>query len=223
MMLRLVRRAFAITACALLVAGMSAASVPVPELSTTPECLTLEPVNGASMFYRVTVVGTAGPLNAALVTVNFKAVADTLICWCNPRPTPRPPSFSASTNVSGVVEFNILGGGCIEYLLAAIPGTDKFAGDVFANGVRMGEFGTVSADAVDNGGNLPTSTLPVWDPAGSCAAGLADAVAHTTPLATATYDYCTDFNCDEVTGLADATTVTPYLASGASCPGNAGP
>lgn len=223
MMFRNVRRALAITACALLVAGVAAAAVPVPELSTTPQCLTLEPVNGPSMFYRVTVVGTAGPLNAASVTLVFRQVADTLVCWCSPRPTPRPPTFTGTTNVAGVVEYNLLGGGCVQFQLAAIPGTDKFAGDVFANGVRMGEFGTVSADAVDNAGNLPTSTNPVWDPLGNCAAGLADAVAHTTPLATATYNYCTDFNCDGVTGLADATTVTPYLASGSSCPGNANP
>jgi hypothetical protein len=86
----------------------------------------------------------------------------------------------------------------------------------------MAEFGTVSPDAVDAAGRLPTSTPALWNPAGMCATGLADAVQHTSPLSTATYEWCTDINCDNAVGVADAVILTPFLAGAASCTGDAG-
>ena len=92
---------------------------------------------------------------------------------------------------------------------------------VFADLCKMQECGVVSPDAVDNAGRKSTDT-PVWNPAGFCATGLADAVAHTTPLANATYSWCTDINADHAVTLSDATMLTPYLANAVSCAGNAG-
>ena len=155
--------------------------------------------------------------------MRFITVADTLICWCSPRPTPRPPSFFSNTNASGIATFNIAAGGCIESGLAAIPGSNDIAGEIFADAVKMREFGTVSPDAVDSAGRLTTSTPSLWDPAGNCSVGLADAVQHTTPLATAVYEWCTDINCDHSCGVADAVILTPFLAGAATCVGDAGP
>jgi hypothetical protein len=121
-----------------------------------------------------------------------------------------------------VATFNIRAGGCIQLGLTAIPGPNDFAGEIFSDGVKMQEFGVVSPDAVDASGRLPTNTSSLWDPAGTCATGLADAVRHTTPLATAVYDWCTDINCDNAVGVADAVILTPFLAGAASCPGDAG-
>ncbi len=219
---RLLRKVIVVAALGLLVASVAAANVPVPELSNVPRCLAISPTG--TLAYKVTIVGTGGPINASSVEVRFTSVADTLICWCSPRPTPRPPSFFASTNASGVATFNIHGGGCIAYNLAAIPGPKKYAAEVFADNVKMQECGTVSPDAVDASGRTPISAANgVWDPAGVCATGLADAVQHTTPLATSTYEWCTDITCDKLCGLPDAVVLTTYLAGAASCAGDAAP
>lgn len=217
---RLLRKALVLAVAGLLVGSVAEAIVPDPALSTVPECVPVAP--NAGLTYQVVIVGTGGPINASRVELRFTNVADTLICWCDPRPTPRPPSFFANTNVSGVAVFNIAAGGCIENGLGAIPGTRDFAGEVFADGVKMQEFGIVSPDAVDGSGRMATST-PVWDPAGTCIVGLSDAVQHTTPLATSTYEWCTDINCDAACGLPDAVILTPFLAGSTQCPGNAGP
>lgn len=213
---RFSRKALAFVILGLFIASVAAANVPVPELSTVPECVPLAPNGGLT--YRVTIVGTAGPITSSLVEVRFITVADTLICWCTPRPTPRPPSFYATTNASGVATFNIKGGGCIQLGLAAIPGAVDIAGEVYADAVKLQEFGVVSPDAVDPAGEMATSS-PAWIPGGTCAVGLADAVQHTGPLASAAYEWCTDITCDGACGAADAVILTPYMAAGTSCPG----
>jgi len=228
-MIRNLRSVLALTACGVLAAVVASANVPDPATSTVPRCFQLHPsvalansVPANAAKYNVTILGSGGPINAAAVQVKMITPGDTLVCWCSGLPGPRPYVFSASTNALGVARFVIGGGGCIQYGLAAIPGTLDYAGEVFADGVRMNEFGTVSSDAVDNAGRRATDT-PRWNPAGTCAAGLADAVEHTNPLATNTYDYCTDFNCDNNSGASDAVIVTPFLAGAASCVGASGP
>jgi len=212
----ILRKAIVVAALGLLVASVAAANVPVPELSTVPQCVPIAPNGGLT--YKVTIVGTGGPINASRVEMRFITVADTLICWCTPRPTPRPPSYYATTNASGVANFNLRGGACIQYALAAIPGSLDYAGEIFADGVKMQEYGMVSPDAVDAAGNMATSS-PAWLPGGSCAVGLADAVQHTTPLASSTYEWCTDITCDKICGAADAVILTPFMAGGTSCVG----
>lgn len=221
---RFVRRALALALLGVACASLASANVPIPELSTVPKCVAISPTG--ALAYRVTILGTAGPINASSVEVRFNIPGDTLVCWCStvpdPGPVPATHSFFATTNSQGIATFNIRGGGCIEYLLSAIPGSWDAAGEIFADNVKMGEFGTVSPDAVDGAGRLPTGTASLWDPNGTCGTGLADAVQHTTPLATANYQWCTDVNCDNLTGLTDAAILTPFLASSASCLGNAG-
>jgi hypothetical protein len=222
-MIRNLRSVMALTVCGVLAAVVASANVPVPSLSNVPRCLQLHPTAGPlAAQYKVTILGTGGPINAAAVQIRMITVGDTLVCWCNTPSGPRPYVFQQSTNGSGFAAFTILGGGCIQYGLAAIPGSLDYAGEVYADGVRMQEFGTVSSDAVDNTGKRATDAVR-WNPAGVCAAGLADAVEHTNPLALAQYDYCTDFNCDNATGLADGTIVTPFLSGAASCAGASGP
>jgi hypothetical protein len=221
---RFLRRVVTLAVAGVACASLASANVPVPNLSTVRDCVGLSP-NGA-LVYSVTIIGTQGPINAATVEIRFNVPGDTLTCWCSvvpdPGGVPTTHSFFANTNAGGVATFNLRGGGCIERGLTAIPGSNEFAGEVFAQGVKMAEFGTVSPDAVDGAGRLPTQTPGLWDPAGTCATALADAVQHTTPLATSTYEWCTDINCDDVVGLTDATILTPFLAGSAACAGNAG-
>lgn len=235
-MVRNTRLIMALAACGVLAAGVASANVPVPALSNVPRAMFIGP-NAAFQAthsadrskYNVTIVGTGGPINAAQVQVRMNVPGDTLTCWCNGLAGPRPYVFSGTTNASGIARLIISGGGCIQYGLAAIPGTSDFAGEVFADGVRMQEVGTVSPDAVDNSGRRPTELPPVWDPAGSCAPGLADAVEHTTPLATSAYDWCSDVGGgpgpapDGAVGLNDGISIGDWLSGAYSCAGNAGP
>lgn len=223
-MIRNLRTIMALTACGVLAAVVASAAVPVPSLSNVPRCLQLHPAVSANpgSKYNVTILGTGGPINAAVVQIRMITVGDTLVCWCNTPAGPRPYVFQQSTNISGVTAFTILGGGCIQYGLGAIPGTLDYAGEVFADGIRMQEFGTVSSDAVDNSGRRATDS-PRWNPAGVCAAGLADAVEHTSPLQSAIYDWCTDFDCSGSVALADGIIMTPFISAGSSCAGASGP
>lgn len=228
-MIRNLRSVLALTVCGVLAAVVASANVPVPSLSDVPRCLQLHPTAGTEAAkYQVTILGTGGPINGAVVQVRMITVGDTLVCWCNTPAGPRPYVFQQTTAVGGIppvagyAAFQILGGGCIQYGLAAIPGGLDYAGEVFADGIRMQEFGTVSTDAVDNTGKRATDAVR-WNPAGFCSAGLADAVEHTNPWALAQYDWCSDFNCDNVTGLTDATIGTPFLSGAASCAGSSGP
>lgn len=225
-MIRFMSRVAALAAVGVVVASLASANVPNPELSTVPKCLPLAPNGG--LVYTVRIVGTGGPIAASRVQVLFNTVGDSLVCWCNGTGPAYDPnlanprhSFSANTNGSGVATFSLFGGGCIQNQLAAIPGDKNFAGEVFADFVKMQEFGTVSPDAVDNNGRLATATV-VWNPGASCQTGLSDAVRHTTPLANATYAWCTDINCDRAVTLGDASILTPFLAQATSCAGGAG-
>jgi hypothetical protein len=179
-----------------------------------------------SLPYAVTVICN-GPVVGAQVEVRFNAVGDTLVCWCNSVPGPRPHSFWATTDASGVAVFHIPAGGCVMYGAAAIPGSQKYVAEVFVYYgdliVKVQECGIVSPDACDAAGRRAIHTSSAWDPAGACGVGLSDAVYHTTPISTSTYDWCTDINGDRMVGLSDATILTPYLAAGTSCAGDAGP
>lgn len=225
------RKVLMLAVCGALAAGVASANVPVPSLSTVPECVLITPsttianaLAGNAGKYNVTVVGTGGPIAGSRVEVRFITVGDTLVCWCNTNVGPRPRVFTQNADGAGVARFVIAAGGCIEKGLVAIPGTTDYAGEVYADGVKMQEFGTVSPDAVDSNGKRPTEfSGGVWNPAGSCAAGLADAVEHGTPLGSGAYDWCTDLNCDGAVGASDGVIVTPFLGQAAACVGDAGP
>lgn len=195
--------------------------IPVPELSDVPRAIPISP--DGSLTYTVRIIGCHGPVPASRVNVLFSTVGDSLICWCNSSPwvPGSPHSFFAVTNGSGIATFNFFAGGCVENQLAAIPGDRNFAAEVFADFVKYAECGVVSPDVVDNAGRLSTDS-PVWNPAGSCATGLSDAVFHTVALATSTYRWCTDINGDVAVTLSDGVILTPYLAAAITCSGNAG-
>lgn len=191
------------------------------QLSTVPIPIPLSP-NGA-LTYQVRIVCSSGPVQNARVNVLFNTVGDSLVCWCagSPWVPGAPHSFVAITNASGYATFNLAGGGCVEYNLAAIPGDRNYAAEVFADFVKVQECGVVSPDAVDNSGRISTDT-PVWDPGSSCQTGLSDAVRHTTPLSNGSYAWCTDLNGDRLVTLGDGVILSPYLANSISCSGGAG-
>jgi hypothetical protein len=215
-------------AAALLMASAASALVPDPEASTVPDVIPVAPNGGLT--YQVTIIGSGGggPINASQVEVRFAVVGDTLICWCNTEPGPSPRKRFASTNASGIANFNLRAGGCVE-LEADVPGIDLpgavgYAAEVFADGVKMAECGVVSPDVVDLNGKKATDTPSNWDPNGTCGVAVGDAVFHTTPLAGGppAYDYCTDMDGDGVAGAIDAIILTPFLAGAVSCAGDAG-
>jgi hypothetical protein len=211
----------------LLVGHSTAYAVPCPYGDVSP-CLVLSP--DGSLEYKVTVMGslTSYPCSApqpipnSMVQIRFTNASDSLVCYCATVTGPRPRLFSVRSNALGQSSFRIAGGGCAERGNPAFPGPGKYAAEIFFDGVRVGELGIVSPDVVDNAGRRMLDS-PQWQPAGSCAAGLADAVEHTGPIAESQYAWCSDLNCDQQVGISDAVLVTPYLAGALACSGNAGP
>lgn len=199
----------------------------IPEL-VGPRCLLLSP--DGSLEYRVTIIGdpspfcgpTPMPIPNSTVTIRFRHVGDTLTCFCSSIPGPRPHVFTASTNAFGEAVFHIAGGGCAALDDPAIPGSLKYAAEIFVDGIYLDELGIVSPDVVDSAGRRALDS-PSWNPAGTCAVGLADAVEHTGPIAESLYTWCSDMNCDNQVSIADAVLMTPSLAGAASCSGDAGP
>jgi hypothetical protein len=191
------------------------------ELSIVPPCLPVSP-NG-SIAYVVTIICSNGPVSGSVVEIRFTDVGDTLTCWCADEPGPRPYVFTERTDVLGVAEFHIRGGGCVEAHDPAIPGVEDFVAEIFADGVKTAELGLVSPDIVDANGRRAVDAPNGWDPAGTCGSGLADAVAFTPSIAASEYDWCADMNCDDAVTISDAVTLTPYLSGSIACPGDAGP
>lgn len=188
----------------LLTAGFASAGVPDPGLSDAPNVIVSPQGN---LEYVVTVVGSSGPIDTALVQLIFSDEADTLVCWCSGE---THPLIEAVTNSAGEASFFIAGGGCVEPS-ATVSG---LVVEVFANGIKLAEVGVVSPDAVDGAGILPTGG---WNPGVSCAVGLSDATVHTAAIASGTYEFCTDIDSDLIVSLADAVTLTAPIAGGDAC------
>lgn len=189
-------------------AGMAGAGVPDPDLCTVPKVLTSPSHPDVFLDYEVSVVGADGPIDSALVQLVFSPVAAGLICWCNGQ---TQPIIEGYTNVSGVVIFQISGGGCLDPALTVDPPVQ-----VFANGMLIKEVGVASVDVVDGGGRLPTTVG--YDPAGNCQTALSDATFITPAIKSGSLtSYCTDLDASGATNLADAVLFTPAIKVGYIC------
>lgn len=177
------------------VSAVSLAGIPDPALSTVKNVIVCP---DGSIPYSVTIVGTSGPINNALVELRYTANGNTGACWCTAQ---THPIISATTNASGVATFNIAGGHCLNP--ATISG--GIAVEVYVNSIKLKEVGQVSPDVV------PGVTEP------PCQVTLADATSFTTPLATSTFGFCYDLNSDGGVTLSDAILFTPPAANAASC------
>jgi len=183
---------------------------PVPENCTVPSGLVVSP--DASLGYAVTVVGSLGPMNGALVTLQIPTAADALVTWCVGQTHPEVQGVS---DVNGQATFHIAAGGCVD-----AKRLHDVVYRIYADGILIGEgtqdvSGTiVSPDAVNGAGLLPTSAAYVPD---GIAVSLSDAVFRTNQIANATPDPCTDFNSDGVVSLADAVILTPFIVNAVGC------
>ena len=184
--------------------GVSFAGIPNASLSTVPN-IVLSP--DGSMETKIIVVGDEGLIDTAVVEIVFSTEVSGIVCWCVGQ---TEPVITGITNSFGEVCFFIAGGGCVDPLAVTTPP----AVEVFANGYLLAQVGTVSVDAVDGGGILPTAG---WTPGGQCTAGLSDATFHTAPLKNGVYSYCTDLNSDLDSDLDDAVAITPGIKTGATC------
>ena len=194
-----------LVACAagVLMAGNAWSATPDPALCTVPNVV-VEP--GGVLPYKVTVVSAAGPVAGAIVRLHVTAEGEGLIGWCTGQ---AHPDIDATTNGSGVATFNVAGGGCLNPAALSAPPVQ-----VFANGVLLGQVGIVSGDVVDDAGKLPTQG---WNPGATLKVALSDAVFHTAPLKTGTYNFCTDLNSDGACNLTDAVIITPPIKTGHIC------
>jgi hypothetical protein len=198
------RRFIPLLLVSLLIPALAGANVPDPALSTVPNVI-MTPQG--TIPYVVNVVGSQGPVDAALVEVVFTAAADPLICWC---PGQVHPTITALTDPAGDAVFVIEGGLCMDP--SRLGGT---AVEVFANGIKLAEVGSVSPDAVDAAGLLSTGGGVIGPP---CSVGLSDATFHTPSISSGLYEFCTDINSDLLVDLTDAVILTPPISGGDTCP-----
>jgi len=196
------------TVVGVLTASVAFAGIPDPALSNVPNVITSP---DGSLAYVVDVVGASGPIDSALVQIIVGTEADGIICWCVGQ---THPTIEAFTNAAGQATFNIAAGGCVDSALVVTPP----AVEVFANGIKIGQPGVVSADVVDSNGTLAQGG---WTPGASCAVSVGDAVYFTPFIANGTYGFCADLDSNGTVSLSDAVLVTPPIAFGASC--TAGP
>ena len=187
-----------------LVAAGALANIPDPQLSDVPNVIATP---GGSMAYTVTVVGSQGPVDTALVEIVFSPAADALVCWCSGQ---AHPVISAVSNAAGEATFFIEAGGCVDP--ARLGST---VAEVYANGILLNSVGLTSPDAVDGTGNLPTDGG--YATGGVCTVGLSDATFHTGPISSGTYEFCSDMDSDLGVALADAVLLTTPISSGETC------
>lgn len=206
-MARFLRLSLVLAAAGIFAATAAVANIPSPELSDVPDFMTITP--DGSFGYTVTVNGSQGPVNGALVQLRVTGFADPLVCWCAGQVH---PSITGVTNPSGQVTFFVAGGGCVDPSRLG-----EVVVDVLADGVPLDQVGINSPDAVNSDGLLNTDDDFVFD--ALCVVGLADAVFHTNPIANGLQEVCTKFTApyNGFVGVADATFVTDYILNGASC------
>lgn len=188
----------------LLTASVALAGIPDPALSDVPNVY-YSP--GGAGEYIVTVNSSEGPVDGATVQLVFSASADALVCWCVGQ---THPIIETTTAANGEASFFIGAGGCLDPAeLAMLP-----AVEVFADGIKLAEVGAVSPDATDGAGDFPWEG---WNPGGSCETGISDGVNHTAPIASGSYEFCSDVDSDGQVALSDAVTLTVDISTGSAC------
>lgn len=191
-------------AAGLVLAGTAWAGEPDPSFSTVPNVLCTP---GGTLEYVVNVASSEGPIDSAIVQLDFSTEAAGLMCWCTGQ---AQPLIEAVTDANGDATFFIAAGGCLDPdSLTTSPVVE-----VTANGFFIGNAGVVSPDAVDDAGNWPWAP---WDPLGNCTTGLSDVTRHTGPIKSGVYHYCSDFDSDGGITISDAVLATGAFSSGDAC------
>jgi len=212
--------AILLIAASAMLAATAFANVITPSLCEVPDVVTLSPgaryggnpVGG----YLVHVEGTVGPVNGAIVDVEFSEDADVLVAWCQGQ---THPILTGSTNASGDVNFEFFGGGCLDPVKAPSATFSTYIVQVRADDIVLKEPSVSSPDRADGNGKVATDSKYVLCDGGTTTVGLSDAVAHTRPIKLALVDQCTKFTppFDQPVGLDDAVYVTPYIKNSNFC------
>jgi hypothetical protein len=217
-MARFIRAGALVTAILALSATVVLASIPSPEDSTVPDVLTVTP--DGTFEFQVIVESTTGPIDGALVEIEFAPATDTLVAWCVGQDHP----VISGTADDGVASFFVEGGGCLDQ--AELPAGFPLVAQVRADGVLLANVSVNSPDIVnDSNGLRATEDGPPRDALGNnCAGGTTevgtgDAVEHTPAFSLGLTDLCSNFTdpWDDPVALVDIVVATPYLATGVSC------
>jgi len=197
--------------------------------SDVPDCISIvEPplIAGNSIGrYVVTVRDAAStPIPGASVRLEFLPPTLPLIAWCGGVPPGNPPGvLNGATNAAGVVEFDILGGGCVissQQPCATPAATVSVAGPPgIGGGFTEDIFCINSPDAVTDAGGRAACPASSVCAGGSAKCSLSDAVFHTPCIKGGLICPCTKFSppFGAPVNLTDAVLVTPFLKFGNIC------
>ena len=197
--------------------------------SDVPDCISIAPpplIAGNPIGrYVVTVRDAAStPILGASVRLAFSPGTLPMVAWCGGIPPGNPPgTLSGTTNAAGVVEFDLLGAGCIQSTThpCATPVATIFVAGPPGIGGDFSEdiFCLNSPDVLSDAGaraDCPATTICAG---GLTKCGLSDAVFHTPCIKGGLICPCTKFLPPFGTpvGLGDAVVLTPFIKNGNFC------
>jgi hypothetical protein len=209
------------------VATGASANIPLPELSTVPDMLTISP--DGSFEIVIIIQGSQGPVTGSYVEIEFSPEAEGLVAWTVPVPGGADVPgvgpgggylFTGNTDANGEIRFKLAGGGCLAQKNNSEP-VEPYIAQVRADNILMNEPGVNSPDAVDSNGNLPEDLLYsiCSQTTSTTEVGLADALYHTPQIKTGGVEVCSNFTGPDYSdpiSIGDAGVLTPYVKAGTS-------
>ena len=197
--------------------------------SDVPDCISIAPpplIAGNPIGRYVVTVrdASSSPIPGASVRLEFMPPTLPMIAWCGGVPPGVPPGvLNGVTNAAGVVEFDILGGGCVisaQQPCATPAATVRVEGPPGIGGLFTEDIFCINSPDVTNdaGGRAQCPNISVCA-GGSTHVGLSDAVFHTPCIKGGLICPCTKFTppFGAPVNLGDAVVLTPFIKSGNIC------
>ena len=215
---------------ALLILAHPALAQVTAATSDVPDCISVvpSPLIAGNPIGRYTVsVRDAASMPVPGASVRLVILPPTLpmVAWCGGIPPGNPPgTLTGTTNAAGVVEFDLLGAGCIQSTThpCATPVATVFVAGPPGIGGDFSEdiFCLNSPDAVSDAGARAQCPATSICAGGVTKCGLSDAVFHTPCIKGGLVCPCTKFlpPFAAPVGLGDAVVLTPFIKFGNFCP-----
>jgi hypothetical protein len=227
-------RAGLIAAAALAIVSTGAmANIPDPGLSVVPDFITITPDGNFDVV--LVINGQLGPVQGAVVTIQFSPDATRLVAWSDPVQNGDVPShlectaepyrtYTSVADVNGEAHFHIAGGACIEDAPYAAANGTLYITHIEADHVPMKESQVNSPDVVDGSGNKCTYTqinpngVSTCDINGVSTVSANDGAYHAPQFKNGLVDVCSDFTSPYGDGGsgADASIAADYIKNSKS-------
>jgi hypothetical protein len=197
--------------------------------SDVPDCISIVPgplIAGNPIGRYVVSVrdASSNPIPGASVRLMILPSTFPLVAWCGGVPPGVPPGvLDGTTNAAGVVEFDILGGGCVissQQPCATPVANVRVEGPPGIGGLFTEDiFCLNSPDAITDAGARAACPNQSTCQGGLARVSLSDAVFHTPCIKGGLICPCTKFTppYSAPVNLGDAVVLTPFIKAGNTC------